>query len=81
MGPAGKLCGAEPSAECPWRSHRFPLQPDVFCESRAAKATFDVGATLGKPAVDGPVDVVACLDRGALQPIAAKVLMKILYAA
>ena len=37
--------------------------------------------TLGKPTVDGPVDVVACPDRGALQPIAAKVLMKILYAA
>ena len=76
-GPAGKFCRTEPSAECPWCNHRFRSSPTAPSESRSAK----VRTPTDKPALGGPADVVACPDRGALQPIAAKVLMKILYAA
>ena len=55
----------------------FPLSSAALPESRSAK----VRTSTGKPAIGGPVDVVVCPDCGALQPIAAKVLMEILYAA
>ena len=80
-GPAGNLCGADPTATCPWCSHKLPYAPERPSGSRATGDAKHVVDTKGTPAVGGRVDDTTSQDRGALQPIAAKVLMKILYAA
>ena len=58
-----------------------PYTPERPSGSRATGDAKHVVDTKGAPAVGGRVDDTTSQDRGALQPIAAKVLMKTLYAA
>ena len=58
-----------------------PYTPERPSGSRATGDAKHVVDTGGSSAVGGRVDDKTSQDRGALQPTAAKVLMKILYAA
>ena len=73
--PAGAP-GVGPVQECPWCSHTFPPAPtwdsiDKLLESKNIK---DPGAMGGQPSAHHE-------DRGRLQPVAARILMKVLWAA
>ena len=78
--PAGAP-GDGPVQECPWCAHTFPPQriwKDVD-ELEASKRTKpQVGSKSGLPNEHQPEHHA---DRGRLQPIASKILMKILWAA
>jgi hypothetical protein len=91
-GPAGRPLSNEPGVECPWCFHSFAIRGHLLDTSSARKATKapkKSGGTDGRvgasPSSQHPPGTTEdpCVDltRGALQPIAAKVLMKILYAA
>ena len=72
-GPAANLCGAGPKVERPWCHRAFPAP--------CGKASLSTQGASGSTAPGGCVSADTTEDRGTLQPIAAKVLMRILYAA
>ena len=86
--PQGAPCAKGPHVECPWCKHSFPKNSDgnVTTAKRQDGKT-DMSSDVssgqtdenGKPASDSGGTLPE--DKGRLQPIAAKVLMKILYAA
>ena len=74
LSPQGRPCGSGPAVACPWCRHTF--RPDVYKTIRDLEASVRRLSSGVAPA-DGTTDA----DKGRLQPIAAKVLMQVLYAA